>query len=477
MIRARLTIRVVGLVAVVLMMLAASIFLITRDGLLAEVERDVNNRADTLAAAVAREPAEALERDAVAEFGAADVVAVVYDQETGARLADSGTLPGRTPPLGDVPVGSDAGEVVEIDANGPLYVTSRVVEVNGRSLTVVVGRSPDRLYEALGRLANVLGPLTLFALVSIGTAVFVMVRRALRPLERLEAEAGRITRTPDDDAEITGSYGGDEIGALADSVRTMVDSLAEANDRARQATRDQQAFLADVSHALRAPLAVVSTSLDLADRAGGDDPELRVRLLADARAETARMARLVDRLLLMARSGAETRAADRPILVAEVAGDAARRWRALAEVERSIDVSGLREVADAAVWGNADQLQELFDVLLENAFQYTEPDTAISLSGEVDDDRVAIRVSDEGIGIPPDQLELVFERFHTGANGGTGLGLAIAKHIVEGHGGTIVARCGGGCGGGESQAGATFVIELPRWTDRATEVLPARLAP
>lgn len=463
MIRARLTVRVVGLVAVALVVLAASIFLITRDGILAEVERDVDNRADTLAAAIVREPSEALSAEAVAEFGDADVVAVVYDSATGTRLVDSGTLPGRTPRPDDLPVGIDG--VVEIDVNGPLYATSREVAIDDASLTVVVGRSPDRLYEALARLASVLGQVTVIALLGIGGVVFFMVRRALRPLESLEAEAARIASEPNDDVRIVGSYRDDEIGALADSMRRMVESLGQANDRATEATLAQQAFLADVSHALRGPLAVVLSSLELAERTGDDDPALRAQLLVDARAEAARTARLVERLLLMARSGGETRAADQPILIAEIATDAARRWGASAEPGRVIDASGLGHVADAAVYGNADQLQQVFDVLLENALQYTESGTPIELCGDADDDRITITVNDRGAGIPAGELDRVFDRFRSGPAGGTGLGLAIARHIVEAHEGSILARRRNGIA---ETSGTSLVVELPRWRDLST---------
>ena len=209
------------------------------------------------------------------------------------------------------------------------------------------------------------------------------------------------------------------------------------------------------------------SSLELADRANHADPELQARLLADARAETARMARLVERLLLMARTGDEARAADQPVLIAELAADAGRRWQNMAEVARTFDVSGLGRAADVAVFGNVDQLQQVFDVLLENALEYTEPGTPVTLCADVDRDCVTITVTDHGVGIPDEELDHVFDRFHSGPDGGTGLGLAIARHIVESHGGSIVARRRDG---GED-TGTSFVIDLPRWTDDAADMI------
>lgn len=478
MIRARLTRAVVISAAVVLAGFAASVFWTTRVGLLAEVERDLTTRAEALAAAIERDPTGATRPSNIANFGAPDVIAVVYDP-TGRLVAESGTLSARRPELNQVLAAGDG--VNEIDVDGPLYVTALPVEPavgdNGSDgLVVVVGRSPDRLYEALGRLAVVLIPATILALGAIGLSVYLSIRRALRPLEDLNHEAGTVAASGDHRLRITGHYHDDEVGALARTLDSMLVSLDAEHARAKEATEIQRQFLADVSHQLRGPLAVVTSSVELAGRVADDEPELHDRLLRDAGTELARMARIVTQLLMMARTGAEDRAADRPLLIADLVMASAERWGMTADGV-DVDVSDLAPITDAVVEANADHLSQVFDVLLDNAVKFTPAGGRIDIDGALVDGHVVIRVSDTGVGIPPDDLERVFDRFHRGerqpvgagdclSSESTGLGLSIARHVVEAHGGLVFAtnRPGGG---------TTITVKLPTMTERRDQLLPA----
>ena len=300
-------------------------------------------------------------------------------------------------------------------------------------------------------MTGVLVPTGLIALGMAAIGVHLLVRPALRPLERLAAEAARIATTADAEGRIQGRYGRDEVGALADSVDSMLASLGEAHRVARHNTDRLRDFLADVSHELRAPLAHVTSTIDLLER-GMVEPDEYDRLLADMQAEVARMARIVSQLLLMARSDEDARAADRPLLLFDLLTDIGRRWAASTAL--AIDFTGLGSIRDVVVHGNADQIQQLFDVLVDNATRYTPAGGSIELTGAIDRDEVEVAVTDTGIGIAPESLPKVFDRFYRGPDGGTGLGLAIARHIAEAHRGRIAVTS-------EPGRGTTFTVTLP----------------
>lgn len=429
MIRRRLMLLVAGLLTVVLGVLAIAVFVVTRQALLAEVERDVTTRAESLAAAVGRE-ADAVADDYVSRFATEDMVAMVYG-DNGDLLARSETLPTRTVPFPEL--SSLDLDAVELDIDGPLVVAMRHADLaDGSAVQVVVGRSPDRAYDALTTLARVLIPATLLALLATGVGVHLLMRRALRPLERLGLEAGRIADTGDHGERIDQNYRPDEVGVLAATVDSMLVSLSQAHTAATDASDKLRDFLADASHELRAPLAIATSSLDLLDRSDRLDRDL----LRDLRTEIELMARVVSQLLVMARTGEEARSADAPVLPAEVVRAAVHRW---AGAERCIDVSGIAAIEDVVVIGNEDQLRQVFDVLLDNATRYSAPGDRIVLTGSTHAGVVEICVADTGAGIAAEDLPSVFDRFHRGSRGGTGLGLAIARHIVEAHGGTITA--------------------------------------
>jgi signal transduction histidine kinase len=227
--------------------------------------------------------------------------------------------------------------------------------------------------------------------------------------------------------------------------------------RADQIRRD---FVANVSHELRTPLTAVRGYVEaLADA----DPEETRRFLEIVSRHTLRMERLVRDLLRLARLDAGQDTVERvpcsiDTLFNAVETDlstvlALKRQR----VERHI-------ASDATtVRGDPARLQDALRNLLENAANYSPPNTVITLQSELRKGQIVLSVSDQGPGIPPADLQRVFERFYRvdksrtreGSDpGGTGLGLAIVKHLIEAHGGKVRAE-------NRPQRGAVFTIELP----------------
>jgi signal transduction histidine kinase len=160
----------------------------------------------------------------------------------------------------------------------------------------------------------------------------------------------------------------------------------------------------------------------------------------------------------MARSDRDAAAAREPIFIAEVVADACGQCAVKGEGV-TLESADLDSVSDAVVEGNADYLKQLFLILLDNALKYSPDGGAVRVSGGTDDTTVSIRVADAGIGIPPEDLERIFDRFYRGSNArsteGTGLGLAIARHITEQHRGSITVDSQPG-------RGSRFTVTLPR---------------
>jgi two-component system phosphate regulon sensor histidine kinase PhoR len=229
----------------------------------------------------------------------------------------------------------------------------------------------------------------------------------------------------------------------------------------RRTDRIRRDFVANVSHELRTPLTAIR---GYAEALADATPEESRAFLEIITRHTLRMERLVRDLLRLARieSGQET--VDRlPCsidgLLTAVEADltslvSAKRLR----IERSIAAEA------ATVPGDPNKLQDVLRNLLENAANYSPEGGRIAVTATAVDARVRLRIADEGPGIPPSDLQRVFERFYRvdkartrdGRDpGGTGLGLSIVRHLVDLHGGTVTAA-------NDAPHGAVFTVELPR---------------
>jgi signal transduction histidine kinase len=284
--------------------------------------------------------------------------------------------------------------------------------------------------------------------VALGVFVAVWAARAsLRPLARTASTTARITKSSlAERIEYSGPE--DEVGLVVSAVNEMLDRLEAAFG-------EQRRFTADASHELRTPLAVISGHVEML-RDIAMDPVERAEELALIADEVARMARLVDDLLALARLESAAPGAHQPLEVASLLEEAAARGRGLGMRRMTVEVA-----PDLWVSGDPDQLMQALLNLVGNAVAHTGDGGAIMLGAQPADGRVRITVADDGPGIRREELTRVFDRFYRAqgprsiATGGSGLGLAITKRLVELHGGTITAENG-------PQGGAVFTIELRR---------------
>ena len=248
---------------------------------------------------------------------------------------------------------------------------------------------------------------------------------------------------------------GDEVDVLADSFNAMLDRLEEAFKR-------QQDFVSDASHELRTPLTVLRGQIDVLRR-NGDDPATREKTLRTVLGEIDRMNRLVEDMLVLARADAENLVSKRPLELDDFMQD----------LERDLPLLGARSysvacTATGLIDADPDRLEQVFRNVVRNAVKHTDPDGKIRIEVAPTDGNVTFSVTDDGPGIPADQLPRIFDRFHrtddgrTRDQGGSGLGLAIARAIVEAHGGRIWAES-------EARRGTTISFELPGRRQRAAQ--------
>jgi len=450
-IRTRLALWFTVIMAAVLATLSVAVYQLTRDSLLREVQQDVRQRAALIAGA-APTPLQASDTDV---FSAPDVFVQILDP-SGKVLGSSTNLGGRNLPFLRSAIRAD--QVSDVRVGGrPLFLYGRRVMSQGTLQGyVLVARSPVTIYQALGRLRSFLYPGAALALVFAGLFGWLLVRHAIRPLERVANSAAEIAATHDHTRRLGYRGPDDEIGRLAATIDGMLASLERAHHELEGAHSAQRLFLADISHQLRTPLTIMLSSLDLLGRPGATDPEFQAKALADMRIEARRMARMVTQLLIMARSDAEATVAHQPVLVVDTLTDACRQVSPDGGV--TLRCHGLEALDQAVVQGDPDYLRQLFLILLDNALKYTPPGGRVDVSGSIRDGAVAITVADTGIGIEPSDLPHIFDRFYRAGNvrsrEGMGLGLAIARHIATQHSGVIDVKS-------EPGQGSRFTVTLP----------------
>jgi signal transduction histidine kinase len=309
----------------------------------------------------------------------------------------------------------------------------------------------DNRERDLQRLAGLLLIGLPAALVMASLAGYVVAGAALRPVERIRARAAEIHDTSLD-ARLPLPGSGDELDRLTETLNTMLERLQLAMEHERR-------VVGDASHELRTPIAVLRTRVDVALRDGSLDRDGLRATLVDVRADSVRLSRLADDLLLLARAD-QGRLPLRPgpLDVQQVLEDAAARHRAAVEAAgRTIDVE-IGVDGGAVALGDGDRIGQVLDNLIVNALRHGRG--PVGLRAEAGDGSGAVRlvVVDQGPGVPPEFAARAFDRFSQAGDGtggqGTGLGLAIVAAIVGAHHGRVWIEDGG-------IDGTRVVVELP----------------
>src|SRR5215471_16928612 len=463
-IRTRLALWFMLILSVVLTAFSVTIYQLTKSNLLTEIDTDVRQRATMLSLATHPYLSETtMHVPKLDIFASPDIYLQVLDQR-GSVLASSGNLGNRTLPLMRDAIAADQVREARVGST-LLFVYGQAVLVHHKLLGyVLVARSPQTIYFALGSLLHLLIPGVIVALLLAGLATWLLARQAMRPLERLATTAADIAAAQDHSRRLSPQGPPDEINRLAHTINGMLQALENTYQQVQEAYQQvqkvndlQRHFLIDVSHELRTPLTIMLSSLDLIRRVGVTDPDFQAHSLERMRLEAERMARMVAQLLILARSDAAVAAAHEPVLLGDIVVEICRQ-RSLTGSELVLECQGMESLEGALVWGNPDYLRQLLLILLDNAFKYTMAGGRIEVIGNLDEQVVTVRVADTGIGILPGDVPNIFERFYRAENvrsqPGAGLGLAIAQRIVEQHGGKIHVESKPG-------QGSRFTVTLP----------------
>ncbi|MCC6792981.1 MAG: HAMP domain-containing histidine kinase [Thermomicrobiales bacterium] len=322
--------------------------------------------------------------------------------------------------------------------------------------TVVTASPLDSVDAAIDQLVRTLIVVGLVALLAATAASWWLIRRGMRPVDRMVDTATAIAggnlslRVTDADPRTELGRLGGALNEMLGQIETAIDARAASETRLRR-------FVADAAHELRTPLTSLRGYAELY-RAGAlaDDASV-TNAMGRIEAEGARMSRLVDDLLLLARLDQQRGLETKPVDLVALANEAVADFRAV-DPDRPLTAS---LSGTAVVQGDRTRLRQVFDNLLTNARVHTPPGTPVHVGVATIEGAVEITVSDQGAGIAPEDQERIFERFRRAdpararKTGGSGLGLAIVASLVDAHGGAVSVESSLG-------KGTTFTVRIPK---------------
>ncbi len=331
-----------------------------------------------------------------------------------------------------------------VNRAGVEYRTATVQGGSGTALMFVQSAQP--IEDTLDRMALVLLLVGAGGIVAAALMGLAVGRSALMPVRRLSAAAEHIART--DELSPIPVTGDDELASLATSFNKMLLALRSSRDRQRQ-------LVADAGHELRTPLTSLRTNLELlaqADRRGGMQPHERDEILNDVTGQVEELSTLVGDLVELARDEPLSRTPE-PLDLADIVARAVDRVRRRAP-SATFDV-------DTSPWwvlGEAQILERAVTNLLDNAAKWGPPGGTITV--RLSDGQLT--VADQGPGVKPEDLPMIFERFYRADDArtmpGSGLGLSIVRQAAERHGGTVAIA-------NRVPHGSEFTVSIPGSTD------------
>jgi len=328
---------------------------------------------------------------------------------------------------------------IEVDGN-PMRMVSipfkATVRSEPRNIRIQVAETLNRRHQYTGDiLFAIIVPQLLLVLLA-AAIVWFGVGRGLLPLRELQSEVA--SRSPRDLSPVNLARSPEEASALVDSINYLLKQLEKVLET-------QNRFIADAAHQLRTPLAGILAQLELAQNES--DPKELQMSLAQMAGSMERLSHLVNQLLALARNQPE---AARTLCMVQIDLSEIAHQTAMemvpAAVQKEIDIGFEGMEQGCFVAGDKQRLRELLFNLIDNAIRYTPRGGKVTVSIHHENGQVRLRVEDNGPGVPPDEQEKVFERFHRVVAGdhpnGSGLGLAIVREITHIHNADIALGAG-----------------------------------
>ncbi|MDQ0376446.1 sensor histidine kinase [Amycolatopsis thermophila] len=399
----------------------------------------------------------------------------LYARLSGDQVLEAATLapvPGSPENEAQALPPADAAALPHVPVDGHPHTISlsggdyRVIATLDDGSVLLLGLPMNQADDTLLTVGVILGAVAAIAVVGAGFVGAFVVRRTLRPLDRVADAASKVTELPLDRGDValsvrvpvTDTDPSTEVGQVGYALNRMLVHIDNALDARATSEMRVRRFVADASHELRTPLAAIRGYAELTRRSNGRVPPELAHAMSRVESEADRMTTLVDDLLLLARLDAGRPLDDGEVdltrLIADAVGDAhitgpRHQWR----LELPPD--------PVVVPGDAQRLHQVLGNLLANGRAHTPPGTIVTtrLAVSADGDAV-VTVTDNGPGIEPELVPHVFERFARGdssrsrAAGSTGLGMAIVAAVVSAHHGSVSVH---------SRPGRTeFEVRLPR---------------
>lgn len=465
-VRARLTAWYVSILAAILILVIALIYVLLARALYVRVDDSLVAFVQIAATSLSNDLTEGQDPDDAArststELASRQHMLAIYDGR-GRLLAEAGreddiVIP--LPPPDSIPVDEPRFvtivETDDLDDRHQLAMRRVPLEAFGVDFIVVAGSSLEPTDEELESLRGILAYVVPLSLVVAGIGGWFLAGRSLRPVVAMADRARRIgIENLSERLPIVNPR--DELGRLASTFNELLARLEGALEQRRQ-------FMADASHELRTPVTIARTAASVAlQQTSRDEAEYR-EALGIIEQEAARLSRIVDDLFTLARADAGNYPVRRdPMYLDEVVDDVVRKARVVAST-RGVTVEADAE-HPAPFTGDEDLVRRLLINIIDNAVRHSPEGGVVRVALDRGAGRYAIAVVDQGPGIAEDVQPRIFERFYRvdaartrggGGDGGAGLGLALARWIARAHGGDVTLAA-------SSRMGSTFVVHLPR---------------
>jgi two-component system OmpR family sensor kinase len=464
--RLRLTLAVVGLVAVALLIADAATYVSLRSFLFDRIDQQLADAQLPITRALSAGSTDAGPPFGEDAPGRSQLPPGTYGElrdATGEVLASrSWTYSTEQQPVPALPSplpGADRSAMTRLSTgarNGDSTRFRVLVQASPDKSTVLVVAVPlTDAQMTLGRLLLIEALVTLAALVGLGILAWWLVKRGLRPLEDMATAAGEIA-AGDLSRRVEPAEHKTEVGRLGFALNVMLEQIEQAFDERRRTEEKLRRFLADASHELRTPLTSIRGYAEVFHRGAKDDPDDLATAMRRIEDESRRMGVMVDELLRLARLGEGREPERAPVDLAQIIADTVSD-AGVEDPGRTIAVDGPEALV---VTGDETQLRQVVANLVGNALRHTPAGTPIAVRWRTAGGWAELEVADEGPGMEAEDAARVFEPFYradpsrTRQTGGTGLGLAIVAAIVEEHGGTVALETSPG-------AGAAFRVRLP----------------
>ena len=399
-------------------------------------------------------------------FDVGTVVALISPTEvSGAFIDADGNLqalkPDQAGSLASVQWVPGEPENVLLDNRGG-YRALLVAKIEGTQ--IVVGLPLREIRTTIARLNIVIIAVVVIVVLVAASIGALLVRYALKPLDRLTETASAVTKQPLDRGDVRlalrvpPQYANteSEVGQVGAALNLMLDHVDEAFQSRFESEEKMRQFVADASHELRTPLASIRGYAELTKR-GGEKLSKDMKQAVDRiESESIRMTSLVEDLLLLARFDEGHALQMESVDIAQIVRDALSDAY-VTSPEHEWGAEGVEE--PVLIAGDGSAIHQVVGNLLANARVHTPPGTSVEVRVKQSSDKTVVQVEDSGPGIPRDARKKLFERFARGdssrarSSGSTGLGLSIVDTIVKAHGGSV---------GLTSKPGQTvFTVTLP----------------